>query len=54
MLCQYSYLASGLCLEEQYLLEANLKNDTARLDEVTRLLGEVKNAWASIAPNPVR
>jgi flagellar protein FliS len=38
----------------QRLLEANLKNDTARLDEVTRLLGEVKSAWASIAPSPAR
>jgi flagellar protein FliS len=32
------------------LLEANLKSDTSRLDEVTRLLVEIKGAWASIAP----
>ncbi|HWR88593.1 MAG TPA: flagellar export chaperone FliS [Acidiferrobacterales bacterium] len=35
----------------QRLLEANLKNDASRLDEVTRLLGEIKGAWASIAPS---
>jgi flagellar secretion chaperone FliS len=33
------------------LLEANLKNDATRLDEVTRLLGDIKSAWASIAPS---
>jgi flagellar secretion chaperone FliS len=32
------------------LLEANVKNDVACLDEVTRLVGEIKGAWASIAP----
>lgn len=36
------------------LLEANLKNDASRLDEVTRLLGEVRGAWVSIAPSPAR
>jgi flagellar protein FliS len=36
------------------LLEANLKNDAVCLDEVTRLLGEIKGAWASIAPGQTR
>jgi flagellar secretion chaperone FliS len=39
----YEYLS-------QRLLEANLKNDTARLDEVSRILGDIKSAWAAIAP----
>lgn len=39
----YDYVA-------QRLLEANIKNDTTRLDEATRLLGEIKSAWAAIAP----
>jgi len=33
------------------LLEANLKNDAARLEEVIRLLGDIKGAWVSIAPS---
>lgn len=34
----------------QRLLIANLKNDTAILDEVSTLLGELKGAWESIRP----
>lgn len=33
---------------ERRLLQANLKNDTAMLDEVTDLLREIKAAWESI------
>lgn len=32
----------------QRLLAANLRNDTAILDEVTRLLNELRGAWAQI------
>jgi len=35
----------------QRLLIANLKNDTAILDEVSNLLKELKGAWESISPN---
>ncbi|MBL8416354.1 MAG: flagellar export chaperone FliS [Propionivibrio sp.] len=35
----------------QRLLWANLKNDTATLDEVMRLLSELHAAWAQIAPS---
>ena len=35
---------------ELRLLEANLHNDPSRLDEVARLLGEIKGAWETIAP----
>ena len=34
----------------QRLLIANLKNDTAALDEVSHLLGELKGAWEEIRP----
>jgi len=34
----------------QRLLIANLKNDTAILDEVSGLLSELKEAWESIRP----
>jgi flagellar protein FliS len=33
------------------LIFANLKDDTAALDEVTRLLADLKDAWDSIRPN---
>jgi flagellar protein FliS len=39
----YDYMA-------QRLLFANLKNDIEVLNEVSRLLGELKQAWESIAP----
>ena len=35
-----------MCLR---LLQANLKNDIEALDEVSRLLGEIKGAWDSIS-----
>ncbi|MDP2822979.1 MAG: flagellar export chaperone FliS [Sulfuritalea sp.] len=34
------------------LVHANLKNDSAALHEVSRLLGEIKSAWEEIADNP--
>ena len=39
----YEYMARRLLL-------ANAKNDPAVLDEVQRLLGELKSAWAAIPP----
>ena len=36
---------------ERVLLEANLRNDLAKLDEVAGLLGEIRDAWAAIAPS---
>lgn len=37
----YDYIA-------QRLVEANVENDTAKLDEVVRLLREIETAWAAI------
>lgn len=34
------------------LLHANLHNDLAALNEVSRLLGEIKSAWEEIADDP--
>ena len=39
----YEYMA-------QRLLFANLKNSVAALDEVSELLGSLRDAWAQIAP----
>lgn len=38
---------------QQRLLQANIKNDLAALDEVASLLREIRGAWASI-PQDVR
>lgn len=37
----------------QRLLIANLKNDTAALDEVSHLLAELKGAWEEIRPEVI-
>lgn len=42
----YDYLGTRL-------LHANLKNDTAALDEVGRLLSEIRSAWLEIGSRPV-
>jgi flagellar secretion chaperone FliS len=34
------------------LLHANLHNDTAAIEEVSRLLGELRSAWQEIADDP--
>jgi flagellar secretion chaperone FliS len=45
-------IAAGLDALYEYaghrLLEANLDNDTRKLDEVVNLLGEIESAWAQI------
>jgi flagellar protein FliS len=38
---------------QRRLLEANMKNDIALVDEVVLLLTPVKEAWEQIRPNPV-
>jgi flagellar secretion chaperone FliS len=45
LLQNLSSLYEYMCMR---LIAANLKNDVAILDEVTRLLIELKNAWESI------
>jgi flagellar secretion chaperone FliS len=44
---QLSSLYDYIC---RRLLLANLKNDPAGLDEVARLLGELRGAWSTIDP----
>ncbi|HTH94919.1 MAG TPA: flagellar export chaperone FliS [Rhodocyclaceae bacterium] len=53
--------AGGLLAERLYalydymcarLLHANLRNDEEALNEVSRLLGELRSAWAEIADDP--
>lgn len=41
----YSYMT-------QRLLDANLQNDSAALDEVSRLLLDLRSAWENIRPAP--
>lgn len=36
------------------LVEANLNNDPAILDEITRLLTELQDAWSTIRPQVVQ
>jgi flagellar protein FliS len=49
-------IAEGLDALYEYmgarLLEANLKNDLAPLEEVHRLLGDLRGAWNAIANTP--
>ena len=33
------------------LLEANIENNTSKLDEVSRLMQEIKSAWVQISPS---
>jgi flagellar protein FliS len=49
-------IAEGLDALYEYmgarLLQANLKNDLAALEEVQRLLADLRDAWNAIADNP--
>ncbi len=45
-----SSLYDYMCMR---LVTANIKNDLAILDEVARLLTELKEGWESIRPSPV-
>jgi flagellar protein FliS len=37
---------------ERLLIQANVQNKAALLDEASKLLGEVRDAWQAIAPAP--
>jgi flagellar protein FliS len=41
----YTYLTSRL-------LEANIQSDASKLDEIAKLLGTLRSAWAEIASQP--
>jgi flagellar protein FliS len=43
----YSYMTKRL-------VEANVNNDAAILDEITRLLTELQDAWSTIRPQVVQ
>lgn len=45
-----SNLASLYSYMTQRLLDANVRNDTAMLDEVSRLLIDLRSAWENIRP----
>lgn len=46
---QLNALYDYMCLR---LLHANAKNDLSALEEVTKLLNEIRTAWAEIADDP--
>lgn len=43
----YEYLGQGL-------MEANLRNDVTKLEEVAKLLSDIRSAWDAIAPTADR
>jgi flagellar protein FliS len=51
-LCDQLEPLYGFCM--RHILEANLKNDAARLEEVIRILSPLRDAWASAAAQLVR